>query len=577
MNIKTAVSCLLSAFVIINSVSCRQQTDPSSRMKTPQLTALLKQWNHYKEINRQDSIVITATPYFYRSLAKRDTLSVQYAGILMAQAYLLLDADYDSTRRFLSELKPYFDKRTQPNITSIYHNVMGHWALKYELDYSQALTSYLEAFEYAGKTKDFNNQIVMLYNIVNIFYVRSDGHGTKYAEQALLLSQEHRVDVFHKIAAHIAKAQMCCLSSENEEALTYLQRAQTMAQSERISYWAPTISLLHGDIYSEWGGDFDSAKRCYEEALTQSSHTEPSTVSLIYLNYGSLYEKTKEREKALDMYLKGLKLSYETNNMEFRKELLKSAANLLYDMGREELATGYYRKYVQFLDSLLVESKEQNFSNKLLAYSEIQHNYEIAQRNLALSENKRRLVVIVFVLLLVLLLAAAAFVSYLRQRKTYKDAIKRYDEYYRRLISENKKQEVILKTETASESDGLYEKLYLKMESLMRQGVFRNKDLSLEKMAAMVGSNRTYASNTINKMANTSFYNYVNSYRIKEAIRVLSDPSLSLSVSLKSLADQVGYNSIQVFHKAFKEETGATPGIYKSEILKMGRGNPRGS
>lgn len=43
----------------------------------------------------------------------------------------------------------------------------------------------------------------------------------------------------------------------------------------------------------------------------------------------------------------------------------------------------------------------------------------------------------------------------------------------------------------------------------------------------------------------------------------MSDPD-NASVSLKALADDVGYNSTQVFHKAFKEETGVTPGIYKT-------------
>lgn len=49
----------------------------------------------------------------------------------------------------------------------------------------------------------------------------------------------------------------------------------------------------------------------------------------------------------------------------------------------------------------------------------------------------------------------------------------------------------------------------------------------------------------------------------------MSDPELSVTVSLKQLADDVGYNNIQTFFKAFKRETGVTPGNYKKELLNL--------
>lgn len=518
-----------------------------------------------------DSIVQSASPIFYRSLAANDTVVVQHAGVFLAQAYLLRDMNSDSTQRFIERLKPFFKAGPPPNIAPIYYNIIGHWALKYELDYSEALSNYLKAFECAKESGDFNNQIVMLFNIVNIFYVRSDDQGTKYAENALLLAANPNVNAFHKIAAHIAMAQVHYLSTEIEESMTFLQKAHAMTIEGNVAYWFPVISLLYGDLYRA-SGDFDRAKKYYTEALAQStSNTEPSTVSQIYLNFGRLYEKMGEDQHAIDLYLNGLAVTNETSNMEFRKELLKNAAVLLYDLGRKTQAADYCREYISFLDSLQVERKNRDFGTTRLAYAEIQHEYEMTQQELALSKSRHRFSVFVFIFVIVLLIVSAVSIVYIRQRKNYRKLIRQYDEYYRRLISENRKQDVLLEKDTLAEHNGLYATLYLKMENLMREGVFRQKDLSLEKMAVMLGSNRTYVSNAINKMANSSFYNYMNSYRIKEAIRVLSDPATASAVSFKALADDVGYNSAQVFHKAFKEETGVTPGIYKSEILKMNR------
>lgn len=111
--------------------------------------------------------------------------------------------------------------------------------------------------------------------------------------------------------------------------------------------------------------------------------------------------------------------------------------------------------------------------------------------------------------------------------------------------------------------------LYLKMEQLMKAGLFREKELTLDRMAEALGTNRTYVSNALNKVAGISFYGYIDSCRIKEATRILSDSALSEGISLKQLADDVGYNNIQTFFKAFKRETGVTPGNYKKEVLNL--------
>ncbi len=65
----------------------------------------------------------------------------------------------------------------------------------------------------------------------------------------------------------------------------------------------------------------------------------------------------------------------------------------------------------------------------------------------------------------------------------------------------------------------------------MKGGLFREKELTLDRMAEVLGTNRTYVSNALNKVAGISFYGYIDSYRIKEATRVLSDPGLAPTVS----------------------------------------------
>ena len=190
---------------------------------------------------------------------------------------------------------------------------------------------------------------------------------------------------------------------------------------------------------------------------------------------------------------------------------------------------------------------------------------DITRQSLELSENRRTTALLAFFISVAALGAAFALLLYARQRRENKRLIAQYEEYRKRLLTENSVND---RTAADHRSD-IHYALYLKMEQLMKGGLFREKELTLDRMAEVLGTNRTYVSNALNKVAGISFYGYIDSYRIKEATRVLSDPGLAPTVSLKQLADDVGYNNIQTFFKAFKRETGVTPGNYKKELFNL--------
>ncbi|MEX1197553.1 MAG: helix-turn-helix transcriptional regulator [Pseudohongiellaceae bacterium] len=60
-----------------------------------------------------------------------------------------------------------------------------------------------------------------------------------------------------------------------------------------------------------------------------------------------------------------------------------------------------------------------------------------------------------------------------------------------------------------------------------------------------------------------NFNQYLNSYRIREAARLLHDPEQS-RLSISAVALEVGYVSLSSFNKAFKDIHGVTPSVYRS-------------
>lgn len=550
---------------------CSAQDSQTEEIPVPDtLKSMIRLWSHYRSIGRQDSVIISAIPIYEYFISRQDTIGVRLSGLPMAQALILSGAEYDSTKQFMSSLLPYFPDGPDSKTASMYWTILGHYNLKYGLDYAASLQCYLKALDLARSKGNLNSQITMLYNIVNIFYTCSDVRGKEYAMEALKLSDSDSVNIFNKTAACIAAAQTYCISAEKDSALIMLGKARDMAYTFEIEYFYPIIHLYYGDCYT-MVGDYAAAEIHYKRALEYSSDTEPSTVSLIYLNYGKVCEKAGRADEAADLYMQGISISSGSHNLEFREKLLKRLSILLYDTGRKDLAAHYFRQYMSFIDSISLENKEQSLFDMLLSYEKVQHQYAIARRDLALSENRQRLLTTVSVCIILLVLCIFFYILYARQRKQYIDAAIRYGEYSRKL-SVGSRQEVSVSSDNHERS--MMSVLYSRLERLMQEGAYRQKDLSLETIAGMLGSNRTYVSNTINKMSGMTFYSYLDSYRIKEAIRRLSDTPYAQTVSLKVLAADIGYNSPQVFHRAFKKETGTTPSIYRQEILKHSNKRP---
>lgn len=103
-------------------------------------------------------------------------------------------------------------------------------------------------------------------------------------------------------------------------------------------------------------------------------------------------------------------------------------------------------------------------------------------------------------------------------------------------------------------------------DSLELDKLYRETDLSRERLAEKLGISPGYLSEIINSNYNQNFSSLINSYRIKEALELLQDPEFS-KYSIVFVAHEVGFNSKSAFYKAFKKETGTTPSTYLSKQM----------
>lgn len=88
---------------------------------------------------------------------------------------------------------------------------------------------------------------------------------------------------------------------------------------------------------------------------------------------------------------------------------------------------------------------------------------------------------------------------------------------------------------------------------------FLNPELSLNDVARALNTNRTYLSQLLNQQLNTTFYLFVNDYRIKYAVKLIEKDQ---GISIDLLVEKSGFRSRSVFYKNFKEIIGVAPSTY---------------
>lgn len=107
-----------------------------------------------------------------------------------------------------------------------------------------------------------------------------------------------------------------------------------------------------------------------------------------------------------------------------------------------------------------------------------------------------------------------------------------------------------------------------RLETVMRtEQAFRQPDLTLPKLAALVDCTPNHLSQVINAGFGMSFFEYLNSYRVQLAKDLLAQPERQLDAIL-DVAFAVGFNSNSAFYTAFRKRVGLTPAQFRQSRLK---------
>lgn len=94
---------------------------------------------------------------------------------------------------------------------------------------------------------------------------------------------------------------------------------------------------------------------------------------------------------------------------------------------------------------------------------------------------------------------------------------------------------------------------------MAKDQAFLDPELTLSGLARLVRTNRTYLSKYFNHELRTTFYAYLNDYRVAYAVKLLRTTNLTLEV----VAERSGFRSISTFRRNFELRHGCSASAYR--------------
>lgn len=522
-------------------------------------------WYYLTMQHRFGELVGLAEPFFL-ALDERGRESERgtavCACVYLAQSYLFME-DFEKADFYLDKIRNSPLEFVTERIAIIAHNTEAILALKAGKDYSKAMYHLKAALSIAQGLNDELNSCSTLCNMAAVYYERRDTSGLQYAKMAYEIA-ENRGDSNAQMYGALLMAQMSIVAGDYETAHFYADKAGELITPDANRAYFSLLWLIHGDIY-QMTGRYRQADSVYNRLMENRDEVEPGLLLEFYYKYGSLKLKEGHYFLAEEYFKKGLRLSYEKNNIKDRHNLLLGLSDVYDRTGNTSMALDYYKKHHYLLDSISLVQKERDFLQLLMNYDKMIYEDELQIREAETQRSRHRNTIAVFIILIITVISAGIWFLYRRKNMMCRKLVEQHQLYVgriRQLESETRRRQdrsdISLSEKKATE-------IYDEIEKLMsEQKVYRNNDISLERLARILDTNRSYISEIINRYAKVSFTTYINMKRIEEAIARLSD--LADETPLKAMCSELGFNSTSAFYRTFQKETGCSPSRYREEV-----------
>ncbi len=553
-----------------------------------------------------------------------------YSKIILGQSQLFnQESEIESYTLLTRAEKECIDEGDFDALASVY-NGLGLYMLNRENDNIGALKFFFEGLDAAKRADNDYKHSILLSNIALVYYRRQDPSGLRYSLECYNFGKENNLS-FSIYTGAISASNFYLMNNEHDKALFMVREAENILNQKGYKDKANLYRVYgsvytSGGNYKEAEkffkksldeidpktDDLITTTTAYAHMYCQSGHPEKALSLLIPIHDNYENKKGERYPEYYQVLSEAYRLSGDMEKASGFATSFQNEFNAQNDPGKESaLRNARMRHDYERTENALIKTEIENLKKQKILYCLV-----------------LIIAVAIYVCVSVWLAYKRKAKLYSAIVKQMSDSVKNEDilrktikelesklesclphDSARRDMPVNKKSEIagdgephicgnmdsdgsaVAEKMAGAESDNSdftesdisngvaadpsiplthekYTQLLSRLENLMDDSsVYTDAEINKDKIAKAIGTNRTYLSIIINRTYGMSFTKFINSQRVKEAVRRLSN--VEDDTPLKVLAHELGFKSATTFYKLFNEETGMTPAKFRSQAMKL--------
>ena len=500
-----------------------------------------------------------------------------------------LNGDFDKALKIYTILLPRIENCHTADEQHRYAAILDRVGNIYykKSSYSTSMEYYLRARKVAEQNEFYDILSKVYTNIGNIYASGRDYDAAIDFYKRALMHPDKEIDASVRARSAYNLFAANYFKNNTDSALCYLDMYERFAtENPRRDF---DMKLGRAMIIQS-AGLSDSAIKLYKQAAKYSigNNLSPACTASAYNSVASCFENINMLDSALH-YIRITESIAGTNDNYRQLVNLKSDKSRLFaGMGMQDSALHYKAEYLNIVDSLSYLEEFGKLKSSQMLYELDRSASEIKDLSSERSMQRKW----IFAMLCAMVVFTALIIALYIQKKNLKRA---WDDLYLRNSHQiktdlaHRRQIKALQTELdslrtpqsedhsednhASEEDAgrkliipapVREKIKQQISSVMDdENNFCAPDFNIDKLASLVGSKARYVSEVINEEFGKSFREMLNDYRIRTAMIRLCDNEHYGRLTIKAIAESVGYRSQATFITVFTKQTGLKPSLYQ--------------
>jgi len=492
---------------------------------------------------------------------------VIYSHVIMGEAYTM-KGDKGLAFNNLGQAKANLGGARNDTVACSVYNALGIYYINMQNDTYRALTNFFKGLKAAKRAEDSKMYNVLLSNIAETYYLRGDTTALKYALECHErgIAEGNEVLVYH---SGISAAYLYYLKGDVKRASAYLDECSALMKKHDFHDRAQVYNI-RGMIAMKANNPTKAAEWYRRSIAEQADGSVPNTVCA-YLGYGRAASALGLQQQALDSLQRGTAMARRGNSGRYLPELLLAMSECYEKEGDRQKALDCYKQYHEYTDTLFNAEKELAVGDMREKYDTERRENLLKQQQIDLMTNRNRTLILLALLSIAIVAATLLYILYRRKNILYKaivrqnqTAIKREQALREQLDGRKRQGKYASSPLTPDRTQTIFARLETLMET---EKPYHDHMITKAKVAEMLDTNSTYLSQAINEQTGQTFTAYIGALRIKEAIRLISDPQDTTPI--KAVCSEVGFSSMTTFYSLFQQTTGMTPATYRQKVIEM--------